>query len=35
VRATDARGNVQPRHPEWNFLGVGINGYERMRVLAT
>jgi DMSO/TMAO reductase YedYZ molybdopterin-dependent catalytic subunit len=35
ARATDANGNVQPRHPEWNFLGVGINGYERMRVFVT
>lgn len=35
VRATDSAGNRQPRHPKWNYLGVGINAYERSRVIVT
>lgn len=26
-RATDSAGNTQARCPEWNFRGVGYNGY--------
>lgn len=32
-RATDAGGNVQEAHPQWNLRGVGYNGYGESRNL--
>ena len=33
VRASDAKGNVQPAVQEWNFGGYGNNGVQRVNVL--
>ena len=35
VRATDSAGYRQPIHPEWNYLGMGIHGVEKHRVIVT
>jgi hypothetical protein len=34
VRATDQAGNVQPERAEWNNLGYGNNGIQRVPICA-